>query len=165
MEIITNNESIVDDTYISLLETSTPMAHPNMVRLIPQQSPIIEVEENLRQLTINQNIPHHNTVQLSPFPRSSVASSITNRKNRFQPTSSLSHLSPGVYRIQQTSSTSVVNPSVNTQPSSSTNLRATPSPRLPRIPRPVITSVTDRHGINVSSLSASPNHRFKGHNN
>lgn len=105
-----------------------------MVRLLPQQSRLPEVEANLRQLTNHRNRPHHNTVQLSPFPSSSVANSTSNRgqpsssttrsrqradRNKF--ISPMSNLSPRVNRVRLPSSTLVTSSSVSTQPLSSTS--------------------------------------------
>lgn len=70
------SESIVEDTYYSsLLETTTSVQHPNMARIIPLQSNTPEARINVRQAPVGPNNVHHNTVELSPFPRSSGTSS------------------------------------------------------------------------------------------
>lgn len=61
------SQSFEDDTSIYQLETTIPMTHPNMVRLIPRspglQNPVPGT--NLRQLRTSSNTPHPNMVQLS----------------------------------------------------------------------------------------------------
>lgn len=108
------SESLVDDTFVSQLEITTPMTHPNMVRLIPQQFRTPEVGLNVRSSAVSLNqgpgIPHHNVVELLPFPTSTDNSS---RGNLIQPTPSTSVVSPHHSRFKPTTSASVVNTRVN----------------------------------------------------
>lgn len=101
------SQSVVNDTYISQLETTIPMTHPNMVRLLPcpQLPPTPVSRENLRQPIVSSNTPHHNVVQLLPFPQSSTVTS--SRENRLQLPSSTSASNSRINRLQPVPSTTV----------------------------------------------------------
>lgn len=111
---LSTNQSFEYDTYISQLEVTIPVTHPNMVRLMP--SPQLP----LSRINIRQPIPHPNTVQLSPYPnRSSIVSAENNisvanpRSHRLPLISSTSGISPRINRFPPTSSSSVVMPRSN----------------------------------------------------
>ncbi|XP_025424572.1 postreplication repair E3 ubiquitin-protein ligase RAD18-like [Sipha flava] len=98
------SQSIVNDTYISQLETTIPMTHPNMVRLLPcPPTPVSRA--NLRQPIASSNTHHPNRVQLLPFPQSSTV--ISSRENRLQLPSSTSASNSRVNRLQPVPSTNV----------------------------------------------------------
>lgn len=102
------SQSILNDTYISRSETTVPMTHPNMVRLTPcrQQPPTPVSTENPRQpIVSSNNTPHHNIVQLLPYPQSSTVAN--SRNNRLQHPSTTSTLNSRVHRFQPVPSTSV----------------------------------------------------------
>lgn len=116
---LSTNQSFEHDTYVSELEVTMPMTHPNMVRLMPSsqlsQTPVSRT--NIRQPIVSSSIPHPNTVQLSPYPyRSSQVSAENNvsvtssHSNRLPLISSTSGGSPRVNRFPPTSLSSVVNP-------------------------------------------------------
>lgn len=148
------NQSIEDDTFISQIDTT--MLHHNMARLIPcPQTPVFR--ENSRQPTVSPNIPHPNTVQLLPFPQSSVAPVASPRSNRLQPTSSTCVISSYVNRFQPTTSVSALSPRVNRfLPTSPVSVV---SPLINRIQLPTSTSVVNsniyrpRTNTNIGSSS------------
>lgn len=113
-----STESIVEDTYYtSLLETTTPMQHPNMARLIPLQSNTPETRINVRQAAVFPNSPHHNVVELSPFP---ISSGIISRLNQIQSTfTSVGNLQLNGFQSTSTSSLSHRNHCLQPKPSAS----------------------------------------------
>jgi len=148
------NQSIEDDTFISQIDTT--MLHHNMARLIPcPQTPVSR--ENSRHPTVSPNIPHPNTVQLLPFPQSSVAPVASPRSNRLQPTSSPYVFSSHGNRFQPTTSASVLSPRVNRFHLTSPVFVV--SPRINRIQPPTSTSVANsniyrpRTNTNIGSSS------------
>jgi len=180
-DLNTSNDSVVEDTYyISLLENTTPMQHPNMARLIPLQSNTPETRTNIRQAAVFPSSAHHNVAELSPFPRSSAissrpnqiqstftsvgspqlnsvqstsTSSLNHRDNCLQPKPLASVKSHCSSRTKHVSSMSTASPRINiSQPSSS---MPTVSSRVNCIQPASSTSIVNRHGNRFQHCPAS----------
>jgi len=174
------SQLVEDDTYISELDTTITMTHPNVVRLIPQsgvlQNPVPRM--NLRQSITSSNTPHPNTVNLSPLsnisehpnmvrliPQSGVLQNPASRMNLRQPIASLNTPHPNTVKLSPfpQSSISVGSPRVNQfQPTSvtrlcnnhfqSTSLTPIVSPSVHRL-RTNRNESSNRCNPNIASLS------------